>query len=294
MSPLTETEEASIAASLRSIANLLDPPATPAPPPTTEPGGGGTVITPGAFPGRSTPDASWKPAPLFEDNFPIVVPEGQFLTRYSRWGAYPNHFPVTNKRGFYEPNLISVKDLGDEKTVMNCRLVPGSKYADGKSRSTAAYPRFPGQNDAQHLSLRWEQRCRVVKKVAKWHAANLGWPIKDTEWPDKGENDYMEMQLDGSLGAFFHILHGGSQGQGQIKFSAADVDITQWFTVGFELVAGKSYKWLVNGKQVGETVPASKVPNYPQRIVLQLEDGGGPTEEANVQYDWVTAWMPAA
>jgi hypothetical protein len=36
------------------------------------------------------------------------------------------------------------------------------------------------------------------------------------------------------------------------------------------------------------------VPNYPQRIVLQLEDGGSPTEEANVQYDWVTAWYLAA
>jgi beta-glucanase (GH16 family) len=124
----------------------------------------------------------------------------------------------------------------------------------------------------------------------KWHAANLGWPIKDSEWPDKGENDYMEMQLDGQRGAFFHILHGGSNGEEQIEFGAPNVDITQWFTVGFELIAGKSYKWLVNGKQVGDTVPAEKVPNYPQRIVLQLEDGGGQTEEANLQYDWVTAW----
>lgn len=46
-----------------------------------------------------------------------------------------------------------------------------------------------------------------MKKVAKWHAANLGWPIKDTEWPDKGENDYMEMQLDG---------YGGRNGEGPL------------------------------------------------------------------------------
>lgn len=119
---------------------------------------------------------------MFEDNFSNIVPEGgAFLTRYSRWGAYPNYFPVTNKRGFYKPNLLSVKDLGNGQTALGCPLVPGAKYSDGKSRSTAACPRFPGQNDGQHLSLRWEQRCRVVKKVAKWHAANLGWPIKDTE-----------------------------------------------------------------------------------------------------------------
>lgn len=145
---------------------------------------------------------------MFEDNFSNIVPEGgAFLTRYSRWGAYPNYFPVTNKRGFYKPNLLSVKDLGNGQTALGCPLVPGAKYSDGKSRSTAACPRFPGQNDGQHLSLRWEQRCRVVKKVAKWHAANLGWPIKDTEWPDKGENDYMEMQLDG---------YGGRNGEGPL------------------------------------------------------------------------------
>jgi hypothetical protein len=62
--------------------------------------------------------------------------------------------------------------------------------------------------------------------VSKWHAANLGWPIDDHEWPDKGENDYMEMQLDDQLGAFFHILHGGSHGEGQIGFKAPEIDIT--------------------------------------------------------------------
>jgi hypothetical protein len=76
----------------------------------------------------------------------------------------------------------------------------------------------------------------VVKNVPRWHAANLGWPIKDSEWPDKGENDYMEMRLDGQLGAFLHILHGGSNGEGQIGFKAPDIDITRWFTVGFELI----------------------------------------------------------
>jgi hypothetical protein len=61
---------------------------------------------------------------VFEDNFPNIVPEGgAFLTRYSRWGAYPNYFPVTNKRGFYKPNLLSVKDLGNGQTALGCRLV---------------------------------------------------------------------------------------------------------------------------------------------------------------------------
>ena len=39
----------------------------------------------------------------------------------------------------------------------------------------------------------------------------------------------MEMQLDGQLGAFFHILHGGRNGDGQIEFNSPAVDITQSF-----------------------------------------------------------------
>jgi NAD(P)-dependent dehydrogenase (short-subunit alcohol dehydrogenase family) len=99
----------------------------------------------------------------------------------------------------------------------------------------SAYPRFPGQNDAQHLDPARKQRVRIVKKVPRWHAANLGSPIKDSEWPNNGENDHVEMQLDGQLGAFFHILHGGHNGDGQIKLTAPGVCITQWFGV-----AGKS------------------------------------------------------
>jgi hypothetical protein len=85
----------------------------------TVPGNGGTVITPDGFTDRWTPGDQWNATPLFEDNFPIVIPEGgAFPTRYSRWGAYPNYFPVTNKRGFYEPNLLSVKDLADGQTAL--------------------------------------------------------------------------------------------------------------------------------------------------------------------------------
>jgi NAD(P)-dependent dehydrogenase (short-subunit alcohol dehydrogenase family) len=48
----------------------------------------------------------------------------------------------------------------------------------------------------------------------------------------------MEMQLDGQFGAFFHILHGGPSGYGQIEFNAPGVDIRQWFGVAGESLYG--------------------------------------------------------
>ena len=77
---LTDEQAKNAAASLRAsaasqlaTADMLDPLTTP---PTTEPGAGGTVVTPGAFPGRSSPGSEYRQTPVFEDNFSNIVPEG--------------------------------------------------------------------------------------------------------------------------------------------------------------------------------------------------------------------------
>lgn len=71
---------------------------------------------------------------------------------------------MTYKRGFHEPNLLSVKGPASGQTVLNCRLVPGSRCSDGKIKINSVYPRFPGQNDAQHLDLRGSS-AYIVEKV---------------------------------------------------------------------------------------------------------------------------------
>lgn len=97
---------------------------------------------------------------MFEDNFSNIVPEGgAFLTRYSRWGAYPNYFPVTNKRGFYKPNLLSVKDLGNGQTALAAVLCRAPSTAMGsrgalrrahafRARTTASTSVSAGSSDA--------------------------------------------------------------------------------------------------------------------------------------------------
>jgi hypothetical protein len=303
---LSDEQAKNWAASLRSMANTLDPPVVPpeptptptpapAPSPTPIPGSGGTVVL-GNFTGRSQMvDPYWKR--VFEDDFPFLAAEGgEFLTKYSKWSAYPNYFPTTNKLGLYEPKLLSVKAHEDGSgNYLNCRLRPKSAYPDGKSRSTAAYPRYPGQTDASSVGAKWEMRFRVPVLVPKWHAANLGWPIPDDAWPERGENDFWEQQLDGDVGCFFH-LDGATSGGDQVHFSGHLMPNT-WNVLGFEWIPGKSYAWFLNGKEIfgdGKTARlTSRVPNWRQRIVLQLEDGGTPTQECNVQYDWVTAWIPA-
>jgi hypothetical protein len=111
--PITDEQRKNIAASLRSIADVLDPRVTPTPEPTptptptptpVPPSGGGSTPDPSGFTGRTLSDpARWKQQASFEENFPTLAPRGQFLSIYKMWGAYPDHYLTTDKKGFYAP-----------------------------------------------------------------------------------------------------------------------------------------------------------------------------------------------
>ncbi len=261
----------------------------------TIPGAGGTIITPD-FPGRPNWDLD-KWTTVFEDNFPVLAPEGgAFLKTYSKWSAYPNHYLTTNRKGYYEPNNLSVVDTPEGQRVLQCRLVPGSYNSSHRPSGTAACPRFGSQGDGRTLNERLSLRIRVTKFADNWHAANLGWPLKDSDWPEKGEDDIWEGSLTrgSKVGGYLHVQNGGSNGERQVSLSS-DITIDDWFVVTRERFAGKSYKWFVNGKQYGETV-TKDVPNDFFRWVLQLEPqvgGSSPQAEAIVQYDWMVIEVPA-
>ena len=90
------------AASQLATMDLVDPPVSPTPVP---PGGGGSTPAPSGFTGRTLGDlAIWKQQASFEENFPTLAPRGQFLSIYKMWGAYPEHYQSTDKKGFYDPD----------------------------------------------------------------------------------------------------------------------------------------------------------------------------------------------
>jgi hypothetical protein len=83
---LTEEQRKNSAASLRSIADLLEPPIV-----TTPPAGGGSTLSPTGFAGRTRGDSEvWKQQASFEENFPILTPRGKFLDIYKMWAPTPS------------------------------------------------------------------------------------------------------------------------------------------------------------------------------------------------------------
>lgn len=257
------------------------------------PGAGGTIITPSGFKGRSTNvDPMWKKA--FEDDFPYLAPEGGFLGTYNKWNAYPNYYFTTNadpsKGGngdHYETKNLSVIDTPDGVRALNCHLLPKSMTPDGKNWGAAPYPNFDiGLGNARAKNIKVELRFRVAKLVPKWHLANLLW-FDDIPWPGGGEDDFLELDTDGTIGAWFHYF-GAKTGGDQIRLESG-IRPDDWHVVGFERIGGKSWKLFVDGKQIGNTI-TSRVGDAIGRLVLQNEPAGSPTEPADIQYDWITVW----
>lgn len=241
-------------------------------------------------------------AVAIEDDFVTLAPEGEFLDVYrDRWDAYPPTYHTTSGRGYYDPDRISVIDTPGGLRVMQSRLVPGDENDNGKPSGTAAQPKINGSGANGTLGEKGEMRLRVAKTARGWHAANLGWPLDDDDWPEYGEADVFETDLrhTAMASAFLHVEHGGSDGEGQVSFSS-NVAITKWLRVGWERIPGVYFKWFVNGKLIKKVTgddlqPPYGIPSHEFRWVLQLEDdGNGPTSEALVWYDWFTLWVPPA
>src|SRR5688572_21250450 len=126
---LTDDQAKNGAASLRSVANVLDPPAAPTP---TPPSGGGSTTDPSGFTGRTLGDSAvWKQQASFQENFPTLAPRSQLLNIYKMCGTYPTNYLTTDKQGFYDPRNIAVVDV-DGTRCMELRVVSGKTNGTGK------------------------------------------------------------------------------------------------------------------------------------------------------------------
>jgi hypothetical protein len=93
---LTDEQAKNWAASLRNMANALDPAVTPTPTPTPTP----TGVPPTNYPNFQL---------IYDEQFTKDCPEGQFLSTYGdRFFVYPVGWKDTSKKGAYNPGIISV------------------------------------------------------------------------------------------------------------------------------------------------------------------------------------------
>lgn len=255
----------------------------------------------------------------FVETFDTLAAEGEFLTKYPNWGAYPRTFKDTyggasgrpaNLQSHYEPNIISVAPSADGVTgnVMKMRLHVGTAPlagapADNLPWGAAPYPRLPGKRNCRQTFGRYEARFRVVGPVQGWKTAWLLWntrtdlPKTDPRylpWPYSGEVDWPEGSLTKTMEVFHHNYEGKS-GSDQVHF-ASGVPYTGWHVWAMEWKPNFC-RFILDGNIIGTVT--NRVCNEEMRWVMQTETNlGNPRPVAGqqciVEVDYVVIHSYAA
>ena len=232
-------------------------------------------------PRRQVPPPPAEPADwrqVFVEDFGADVALGEFPgARYeSRWNVYPTGWKDTTGRGTYRPGrVVSVED-----GVLDLRL-----HSDDEGPVAAALlPRLPTYGQRYG---RYAVRFRA-DSVPGFKLTFLLWPDSE-RWPDDGEINFPEGDLDHTFGAFMH--HADPAG-GQDQFPT-DRTFSQWHTAAIEWRPGE-VRFVLDGEVVG--VSTTHVPERSMHWVLQTETSTTPGhepepgDEGHVQVDWVAAW----
>jgi beta-glucanase (GH16 family) len=214
---------------------------------------------------------------IFSDDFTTNVSVGSFPgTEYAqKWTAYPSGWSDTSGNGQYSP----------EKTlsVSNGVLVIDVHTEDGTHYVSAPEPMLgTGQ-----LYGRYSIRFRATQTTSDYKTAWLLWPDSE-RWPDDGEIDFPEGNLDSTFNAFMHYAS-ASGGQDAFQSSAT---FAEWHTATTEWVPGK-VTFYVDAEVLGTST--TQVPSTPMHYVLQTEtnlDGVVPsaTTVGRLEIDWVVIW----
>lgn len=210
---------------------------------------------------------------------------GTFLATYQNFGAYPYPWTDTSRNvrsnpGYYHPE----KTLSVSGGALDAWLHYDSEL--GRYLVAAPTPNLP-----QMTYGRFAMRLRA-DRIAGYKIAPLLWPDSE-RWPDDGEIDFPEGDLDGtSLKAFHHYAR--STG-GQDVFDTR-VDPTAWHVYETIWSPGR-VEFLVDGQSIGSST--NYVPSTPMHWVLQMEteisSTAPPTSSSgHVQIDWVKAYTYAA
>lgn len=257
----------------------MPPPSSP-PPPEEEGVATPTVPTEGELPGWTL---------IFEDDFDVPCAEGNFLSTYPNWYAYPYGWNDTSGYGTYDPDIISVSG---SKMRMRIHTTGGTIH-----HVAAPYPLLPVTNVPQYgvpnrpqLYGRYSVRFRADPTLHGYKVAWLLWPMSDV-WPRDGEIDFPEGDLDSTISAFMH-RQGATSGSDQDAFPTSE-GFNEWHTATIEW-RPFSIKFILDDVVIGTST--SRIPNTPMRWVLQTETELSPSPEPDdavtgyVEVDWVGVW----
>lgn len=219
---------------------------------------------------------------VFAEGFDRSAPLGTFHRRYQNFGSY--RFPATDTSrqvrsnpGFYNTDRTV--------SVAQGKLDSWLHYDSSlrKYLVAALLPQLPRMRYGK-----FSMRLRA-DKIPGYKIAPLLWPDSG-KWPNDGEIDFPEGDLNGrSLSAFHH--HASARGTQQ-HFSTR-VSPRKWHTYETVWTPGR-VAFRVDGRRVG--VSTKQVPNKPMHWVLQFETAirsQAPSKRAHghVQIDWIKAFQ---
>jgi hypothetical protein len=199
--------------------------------------------------------------------------------------AYPDGWPDTSSAGQYTPSQVL--------SIHNQMLDYYLHTSDGIPMVSAVEPKIPGGPDGDGLlygayAVRFE-----ATPVAGYKTAFLLWPDSE-QWPQAGEIDFPEGDLNSYMTAAMHWL-GGTSGAQQ-NYYKTDFTYSSWHTAVIEWTPNLC-KFILDGQVVGTAT--SLVPNTPMHWVLQVEtslDEGVPSPSASghVYVAWIAAYKQAS
>jgi hypothetical protein len=200
----------------------------------------------------------------------------------SNWWAYTEGWPDTSKNGTYSPSkVLSVAD-----GVLDIYI----HTEDGVHMVAAPVPLINGPDGPLgQLYGRYAIRFKA-DSLHGYKIAWLLWPDSET-WPQDGEIDFPEGNLDGEISAFMH-RQGATVNNDQDAYFAGVPVSGDWHTAIIEWTQD-SVRFILDDRVLGEST--SRIPNTPMHWVIQTEttlDGHEPDDAVagHIQIDWVTAY----
>jgi hypothetical protein len=202
----------------------------------------------------------------------------------AKWWAYPDGWKDTRGNGVYSPSKV----VSIQNGVLNYYI----HSVNGVHMVAALEPKIPGGVSNGGLKYgRYVVRFRAAR-LPGYKIAWLLWPDSGV-WPQDGEIDFPEGNLNGDFYAFMHHLNATS---GDQRFAyAARAGYASWHTAVINWMPSFC-RFTLDGRIVGTA--RRDIPNTPMHWVLQAETvlgGAAPRDSTagNIQIAWVTAYTPA-
>jgi hypothetical protein len=266
-----------------------------------------TARDPSGVPVPSGNVSGWKQ--VFSDNFSTNVPLGRFskctlgstiknskcagLPRSvaAKWFAYPDGWLDSSGNGTYEPSQV----LSIHNHELDFYI---HSNAAGQPLVSAPIPKIPGAKRGGGLLYgAYMVRFRAAL-LRGYKTAWLLWPDAydqgTAKWPQDGEVDFPEGDLNGSFWAFMH-WRGGTNGSDKYSYDTDDL-FDKWQTALIEWTP-QMVRFIVNGRILGTST--QHIPDTAMHWVLQTEtatDGTSPAPSTagHVDVAWVSVYRPTA